>query len=150
MGFCTEDQARHFLNILPGVEKAIVDSGIILLKYWLEVSPEEQTRRIQARILDQRKIWKLSPMDLKSYSRWFDYSRARDEMFLATDTEWAPWYAVHSDDKKQARLNIISHILGSIPYEEVPRDKIKLPKRQKPDGYEEPVFARHWVPNSHF
>ncbi|GLS21684.1 polyphosphate kinase 2 [Labrys miyagiensis] len=149
MGFCTEEQAKHFLNVLPGVEKAIVESGITLLKYWLEVSPEEQTRRIEARITDQRKTWKLSPMDLKSYSRWFDYSRARDEMFTATDTEWAPWYAVHSDDKKQARLNIIAHILDSIPYEEVPHEKIRLPKRQKSDGYEEPVFARHWVPNVH-
>jgi len=150
MGFCTDDQARHFLDMLPGVEKAIVDSGVTLLKYWLEVSPEEQTRRIEARITDQRKVWKLSPMDLKSYSRWFDYSRARDEMFAATDTPWAPWFAVRSDDKKQARLNIISHILSSIPYEDVPREKIKLPKRQKADGYEEPMFARHWVPNAHF
>lgn len=150
MGFCTEEQSKKFLESVPYVEQSIVESGVILLKYWLEVSEEEQTRRMESRIDDPRKIWKLSPMDLKSYSRWFDYSRARDEMFLATDTEWAPWYAVHSDDKKQARLNIISHILGSIPYEEVPRDKIKLPKRQKPDGYEEPVFARHWVPNSHF
>jgi polyphosphate kinase len=150
MGFCTEEQAKDFLSALPGVEKAIVDSGIILLKYWLEVSAEEQTSRIERRITDLRKIWKLSPMDLKSYSRWFDYARARDEMFLATDTEWAPWYAVQSDDKKQARLNIISHILQSIPYKDVPREKIKLPKRQKPNGYEEPIFARHWVPEARF
>ncbi len=111
MGFCTEDQAKHFLKVVPGVEKAIVDFGVILLKYWLEVSPEEQTRRIEARITDLRKIWKLSPMDMKSYSRWFDYSRARDDMFAATDTEFAPWFAVHSDDKRRARLNIISHLL---------------------------------------
>jgi polyphosphate kinase len=149
MGFCTEDQAKRFLQIAPFVEKAIVDSGIILLKYWLEVSPEEQTRRIEGRISDSRKIWKLSPMDLKSYSRWFDYSRARDDMFIATDTEWGPWFAVRSDDKRRARLNIISHLLGSIPYEAPEREKIKLPKRQKSDGYDEPIFARKWVPDLH-
>ena len=102
------------------MEKAIVDSGIILLKYWLEVSEEEQTRRLESRIDDGRKIWKLSPMDLKSYSRWYDYSRARDEMFKATDTSWAPWYVVRSDDKKRARLNVITHLLKHIPYEEAP------------------------------
>ena len=109
----------------------MVESGIILLKYWLEVSPEEQTRRLESRIDDGRKIWKLSPMDLKSYSRWYDYSRARDEMFAATDTAWAPWYVVRSDDKKRARLNCITHLLSQIPYKEAPREKIKLPKRQK-------------------
>jgi polyphosphate kinase len=149
MGFCTDKQVEEFLAAVPGVEKAIHASGVILLKYWLEVSPEEQTRRIEERITDPRKIWKLSPMDLKSYNRWFDYSRARDAMFAATDTEWAPWFAVHSDDKRRARLNIISHLLASIPYEEVPREKIKLPKRQKSDGYEEPNFARRWVPDVH-
>jgi len=149
MGFCSEDQAKRFLQIAPPVEKVIVESGVILLKYWLEVSPEEQTRRIEGRISDPRKIWKLSPMDLKSYSRWFDYSRARDDMFLATDTEWAPWFAVRSDDKKKARLNIISHLLGSIPYEAPEREKTKLPKRQKADGYVEPIFARKWVPDLH-
>jgi polyphosphate kinase len=149
MGFCTEDQAKRFLQIAPFVEKAIVDSGIILLKYWLEVSPEEQTRRIEGRISDSRKIWKLSPMDLKSYSRWFDYSRARDDMFIATDTEWGPWFAVRSDDKRRARLNIISHLLGSIPYEAPEREKIKLPKRQKAEEYVEPIFARNWVPHLH-
>ena len=111
MGFCTEEQAKRFLQVAPLVEKAMVESGIILLKYWLEVSPEEQTRRLESRIDDGRKIWKLSPMDLKSYSRWYDYSRARDEMFAATDTSWAPWYVVRSDDKKRARLNIITHLL---------------------------------------
>jgi len=146
MGFCSEEQAKRFLQMVPAVEKAIVDSGIILLKYWLEVSPEEQTRRLEARITDLRKIWKLSPMDLKSYSRWFDYSRARDEMFAATDTDWAPWFAVRSDDKKQARLDVISHLLDAIPYEAPPLQKIKLPKRQKSNNYEEPDFARHWVP----
>ena len=109
----------------------MVDSGIILLKYWLEVSPEEQTRRLESRIDDGRKIWKLSPMDLKSYSRWFDYSRARDEMFAATDTAWAPWYVVRSDDKKRARLNCITPPAEPDPVQEAPREKIKLPKRQK-------------------
>jgi len=137
MGFCTEETVQKFLKIAPYFEKLMVDSGIILLKYWLEVSPEEQTRRLASRIDDGRKIWKLSPMDLKSYSRWYDYSRARDEMFAATDTDFAPWYVARSDDKKRARLNIITHLLGQIPYESAPREKVKLPKRQKPGGYRE-------------
>ena len=137
MGFCSEDHVKKFLDAVPGVEKTIVESGIILVKYWLEVGMEEQTRRLQARIGDGRKIWKLSPMDLKSYSRWYDYSRARDEMFQATDTPWAPWFVVHSDDKRRARLNCISHLLGCIPYKDVPRDKVSLPKRQKRGGYVE-------------
>jgi polyphosphate kinase 2 len=149
MGFCTEEQAKTFLDAVPAVEKAIIESGVILLKYWLEVSPDEQTRRIKDRITDPRKIWKLSPMDLRSYSRWYDYSRARDDMFAATDTSWAPWFAVRSDDKRRARLNVISHVLSSIPYKGVHRDAIKLPKRQKPNGYEEPVWARHWVTRPH-
>jgi polyphosphate kinase len=136
MGFCTEDQAKRFLEVTPLVEKAMVESGILLRKYWLEVSPEEQTRRLESRIHDQRKIWKLSPMDLKSYSRWYDYSRARDDMFQATHTQWAPWNIVNSDDKKRARLNVIKHLLGSIPYKELPREKIVLPKRQKSNGYQ--------------
>ncbi len=145
MGFCTEEQAKGFLQVVPAVERAIAESGTILLKYWLEVGQKEQTRRMEERINDQRKIWKLSPMDLKSYSRWYDYSRARDDMFRATDTSWAPWYAVHSDDKRQARLDVITHILSSIPYEAPAREKIKLPKRQKSDGYEETNFARNWI-----
>jgi len=149
MGFCTEDEARWFLKAAPPVEKEMVNSGIILLKYWLEVSPEEQTRRLEARIDDGRKIWKLSPMDLKSYSRWYDYSRARDEMFQATDTAWAPWFVAHSDDKNRARLNIITHLLGSIPYKNVPRPKIKLPKRQKPGGYKEPDYPYKMVPEKY-
>ena len=111
MGFCTEDQAKQFLNVVPSVEKAIIASGVILLKYWLEVSPEEQTKRLEERIDDGRKIWKLSNMDLKSYTRWDDYSRARDDMLMATDTAWAPWYVARSDDKRRARLNVINHIL---------------------------------------
>ena len=146
MGFCTDEQAKRFLKGTPPVEKAIVDSGVILLKYWLEVSPEEQTRRLQSRIDDGRKLWKLSPMDLKSYSRWYDYSRARDAMFAATDTSWAPWYVARSDDKKRARLNIIRHILDRIPHESVPREKVKLPKRQKSGGYREPDYPYKMVP----
>ena len=146
MGFCTEEQTKYFLQLAPLTERAMVDSGIILLKYWLEVSEEEQTRRLEARIDDGRKIWKLSPMDLKSYSRWYDYSRARDEMFQTTDTPWAPWYVVHSDDKKRARLNVITHLLKHIPYEELPRGKIKLPDRQKAHGYKQPDYAYKMVP----
>ncbi len=149
MGFCTEEEARWFLKAAPPVEKEMVNSGILLLKYWLEVSPEEQTRRLEARIDDGRKIWKLSPMDLKSYSRWYDYSRARDEMFQATDTAWAPWFVAHSDDKRRARLNIITHLLGRIPYKKVPRPKIKLPKRQKAGGYKEPDYPYKMVPENY-
>src|SRR5215468_3139338 len=137
MGFCTEETAKKFLIVVPMFEKMVIESGVILLKYWLEVSPEEQTRRLTARIDDGRKIWKLSPMDLKSYSRWFDYSRARDDMFKATDTSWAPWFVARSEDKKRVRLNIITHLLGHIPYEEPPREKVKLPKRQPPGNYRE-------------
>ena len=146
MGFCTEEQTNRFLQLVPLVEKAMVESGIILLKYWLEVSPEEQTRRLEARIEDGRKIWKLSPMDLLSYNRWYDYSRARDAMFAATDTAWAPWYVAPSDDKKRARLNIIRHLLSQVPYEEAPREKIKLPKRQKAGDYREPNYPFKYIP----
>jgi polyphosphate kinase 2 len=130
MGFCTDEQVQGFLRVVPNVEKAIVESGVILLKYWLEVSPEEQTNRLEARIDDGRKIWKLTDMDLKSYTRWDDYTKARDDMFRATDTAWAPWYVARSDDKRGARLNIIGHLLGNIPYKSVPRKKVKLPKRR--------------------
>ena len=145
MGFCTEEQVKKFLSALPLVEKAIVESGVILLKYWLEVSPEEQTRRLEARINDGRKIWKLSPMDLKSYSRWYDYSRARDDMFAATDTGFAPWYVAKSDDKKRARLNIINHLLSKIDYKRVPREKVRLPERQKAGGYKDPKYPYKFV-----
>jgi len=146
MGFCTEEQVKRFLMLTPGVERAMAESGIILLKYWLEVSEAEQKRRLESRISDGRKIWKLSPMDLKSYSRWYDYSRARDEMFQATDTPWAPWFVVPSDDKKRARLNIIAHLLKHIPYEETPREKVKLPNRQKPGDYRDPEYPFKIVP----
>jgi polyphosphate kinase len=146
MGFCTEEQARRFLQIVPQFEKSLVDDGIILLKYWMEVGPEEQTRRLEARIDDGRKTWKLSDMDLKSYSRWYDYSRARDEMFLATDTSSAPWYVVHSDDKRRARLNALTHILSKIPYAELPRSKVKLPKRQAPGDYKDSDYPFRVIP----
>jgi polyphosphate kinase 2 len=146
MGFCTEEQARRFLEIAPELEHLIVESGIILLKYWLEISPEEQSRRLQARINDGRKTWKLSPMDLESYRRWHDYSRARDEMFKATDTAWAPWHVVRADDKRRARLNVIHHLLGQISYKKVPRKKVKLPSRQPRGNYKEPDYPFKFVP----
>jgi len=130
MGFCTEEAAQGFLNVVPLFEQLMVKSGVILLKYWLEVSPEEQTRRLASRIDDGRKIWKLSPMDLKSYDRWDDYTRARDEMFKATDSSWAPWFVARSEDKKRVRLNVISHLLKQVPYKAPPPSKVKLPKRK--------------------
>ena len=146
MGFCTPEETERFFELVPGVEKAMADNGILLLKYWLEVSPDEQTRRLESRMHDPRKIWKLSPMDLRSYSRWYDYSRARDAMFAATDTGWAPWYIADADDKKRARLNIISHLLSQVPYEPLaPRD-ITLPKRQQPDGYAPPDLPLRRIP----
>ena len=145
MGFCTDDQVQQFLKVVPLVEKGIVESGIVLIKYWLEVSMEEQTRRLEDRINDGRKIWKLSPMDLKSYSRWYEYSRARDDMFKASDTPWAPWYVAKTDDKRRGRLNIISHLLSLIPYKKAPRDKVKLPKRGKRGGYREPNYPYKYV-----
>jgi polyphosphate kinase 2 len=145
MGFCSDEDAKKFLRAVPLLERAMVDSGIILIKYWLEVSEKEQTRRLESRIEDARKIWKLSPMDLDSYSRWYDYSRARDEMFAETDTPHAPWYVARSDDKKRARLNIISHLLEKIPYKNAPREKVKLPDRQKAHGYKEPDYPYKYV-----
>lgn len=147
MGFCTEEAAKKFLAAAPAVEKAMVDSGIILLKYWLEVSPEEQTRRLEDRINDGRKVWKLSPMDLKSYDRWDDYSRARDEMFANTDTPWAPWYVALSDDKKKLRLNVLSHILSRIPYKAVKMEKVKLPRRKVTTGLPKESLHLKYVPD---
>jgi polyphosphate kinase 2 len=146
MGFCTEEQVKRFLQMAPAAEKAITESDIILVKYWLEVSEAEQTRRLESRINDGRKTWKLSPMDLKSYSRWYDYSRARDDMFKATDTPWAPWFVVASDDKKRARLNVIAHLLKQIPYKDLPREAVKLPKRQESRGYRESQYPFKLVP----
>lgn len=145
MGFCSDEEARRFLQGVPLFEQAMVSNGIILIKYWLEVSPEEQTRRLKARINDGRKIWKLTPMDLKSYSRWYDYSRARDDMFAATDLDFAPWYVATSDDKKRARLNIISHLLAHIPYKEIPHKRVALPKRQKAGDYKAPEHPVRYV-----
>jgi polyphosphate kinase 2 len=146
MGFCEKDQVERFLKVVPLVEKALVDSGILLLKYWLEVSPEEQTRRLEDRIDDGRKLWKLSPMDLKSYGRWDDYSRARDDMFAATDTRFAPWHVVRSDEKRRARLNLITHLLKQVPYKKVKRAKIELPKRGKTGGSRKPKYPFKVVP----
>ncbi len=145
MGFTDEPQVEKFLRMLPAVERAMVDSGIILIKYWLEVSEAEQTRRLESRIDDGRKTWKLSPMDLKSYSRWYDYSRARDDMFVATDTGFAPWHVARTDDKKRGRLNIISHLITQIPYEELPNEKVELPKRQKPGDYRDPNYPFKFI-----
>jgi polyphosphate kinase len=146
MGFCTPQETDRFLELTPGVEKAMADTGILLLKYWLEVSPEEQTRRLESRIDDPRKIWKLSDLDLKSYSRWYDYSRARDAMFAATDTAWAPWYIAHTDDKKRGRLNVISHLLSQVPYKPLAHQDITLPKRQRPGGYTRPDLPLRYIP----
>jgi len=145
MGFTEMDDVKAFLRVVPRVEHAIVDSGVILIKFWLEVSEEEQTRRLQDRVNDPRKIWKLTPMDLKSYSRWYDYSRARDDMFAATDSPHAPWYVVPSDDKRRARLNVINHILRQVPYKSMHREKIRFPKRQKRGGYRDPKYQYRYV-----
>jgi polyphosphate kinase 2 len=137
MGFCSKEDRRRFLELCPLVEKFIVDSGIQLIKIWLEVSDKEQKRRFEARIDDPVRQWKLSPMDLPSRERWFDYSRARDKMLEATDTKHAPWYVLRSDDKRRARLNCITHLLEQIPYKKVPREKVKLPKRSMKDAYDD-------------
>jgi polyphosphate kinase 2 len=146
LGFCTPEDTARFLAMVPAVEQAMVDSGILLLKYWLNVSVEEQARRLENRIDDPRKIWKLSPTDLRSYSLRYDYCRARDAMLSATDTPWAPWYVAHNDDKKRGRLNIISHLLDQIPYEPVPRPDVALPKPPDDGGYVEPDLPLHRVP----
>ncbi len=146
MGFATPDQVEKFLSLTPLVENAIVESGIILIKYWLEVDMEEQAKRFQERNEDYRKIWKLSPMDVQAQARWYDYSRARDAMFAATDTGKCPWYVVPSNDQRRARLNCITHFLSLIPYEEVPREPIKFPKRQAKGDYKEPDYPYRIVP----
>ena len=146
LGFCTEEEAKRFLEVVPDVERAIVDSGVILVKYWLDVSEQEQTKRLQDRVDDPRKVWKLSDLDLKSYSHWYDYSRARDDMITATDTEWAPWYIAITDDKRRARLNVISHLLSQVPYKPLKRKPVVFPKRQGPRGYTEPTELGHPIP----
>jgi len=148
MGFCSQEQHRHFLELCPIVERFITNAGIKLVKFWLEVSDKEQRRRFEARITDPLRQWKLSPMDLPSRSKWFEYSRARDQMLKATDTRWAPWHILKSDDKKRARLNCIAHLLKVIPYKKVPREKIKLPKRSMKGAYDDQsaLRGRKFVP----
>jgi polyphosphate kinase len=146
MGYCTREQSARFIEQVPAVEKAMVDNGIILVKYWLNVSVDEQTRRLESRIEDPRKIWKLSPTDLKSYSRHYEYCRARDTMFAATDTEWAPWFVVDNNDKKRGRLNIIAHLLSRIPYEPLPPASVKMPRKPSPRGYAEPDTSPQHIP----
>ncbi|HSN74836.1 MAG TPA: polyphosphate kinase 2, partial [Anaerolineae bacterium] len=146
MGFATPEQVDYFLKYAPPVERAITNSGVILIKYWLEVRMDVQDERLRARDEDPRKIWKLTPMDMKSYTRWYDYSRARDAMFAATDTPDTPWYVVDANDKRRARLNCIAHLLSQVPYEEVPREPVKFPKRQAKGDYVEPDYPYRMVP----
>ena len=151
MGFCSKEQHRRFLNDCPAFESYITAGGIILIKFWLEVSNEEQERRFKARIQDPLRQWKLSPMDLPSRTRWYEYSRARDQMLEATDTKVAPWHIVRSDDKKKARLNCISHLLSLIPYRQAPREKVKLPKRSMKGAYDDQATlkGRRFVPEKY-
>jgi polyphosphate kinase 2 len=149
MGFCTPEESRRFLDQVPTVEKAMVESGILLIKYWLEVSADEQTRRLESRIHDRRKIWKLSDMDLKSYSRWDDYSKARDAMFASTDTAWAPWFIAHTDDKKRGRLNIISHLLSQVDYEPLKPSPVSLPKRTVSTEPSDSHLPLRYIPNAY-
>ncbi|OCJ30798.1 polyphosphate kinase 2 [Serratia sp. 14-2641] len=145
MGFCTQEQTHQFLETVPMVERLMVESGIILIKYWLDVSPKEQERRLRARIDDGRKTWKLSEIDIRSFELWDDYSRARDDMFAATDSLWAPWFVANSEDKKRVRLNVIHHFLQHIPYKRLPKKKIKLPKR-KIGKYHSPDYPLKHIP----
>ena len=151
MGFCTDEQYKAFLKLCPTVEKYIVDAGILLIKYWLEVGKKEQHRRFEARLKDPLRQWKLSPMDLESFRRWYEYSRARDKMLKATDTKHAPWYLIRSDNKREARLNCISHLLSLIPYKKAPREKIKLPKRSDKGSYDDQASLRghHFIPEKY-
>jgi len=151
MGFCSKEEYKTFLRLCPTVEKYIVDAGIILLKYWLEVGKKEQQRRFEARIKDPLRQWKLSPMDLESFRRWKEYSRASDRMLDATDSKHAPWHIVRSDDKKRARLSCISHLLSMIPYGKVPREKVKLPKRSTKGSYDDEASmkGRHFIPDKY-
>jgi polyphosphate kinase 2 len=148
MGFCTPKEHRRFLELCPQIEDFLVEGGIILIKFWLEVSHDEQQRRFEARVADPRRQWKLSPMDLPSRRRWYDYSRARDQMFKHTDTKRAPWYIVRSDDKRAARLNSIAHLLSLIPYKKRRQDKVKLPKRSTKGAYDDikSIARRRFVP----
>jgi polyphosphate kinase len=151
MGFCSKDQYRQFLELCPTVEKYIVNAGIILIKYWLEVGKKEQQRRFEARLADPLRQWKLSPMDLESFRRWYSYSRARDKMFEATDTEHAPWHLIRSDNKRRARLSCISHLLDMIPYKKAPREKVRLPERSDKHSYDDQKLlkGRHFIPEKY-
>jgi polyphosphate kinase len=149
MGFCTQKEYDLFLRMCPGFEALLKNNGIFLIKYWFEVSEKEQHRRFLKRIDDPMRRWKLSPMDLESHRRWYDYSRARDAMFAATDTPLSPWYVVQTDDKKSARLNCISHLLGVIPWKKIKQQKVTLPKRQKPKGYKAPDWNFRWIPRKY-
>jgi polyphosphate kinase 2 len=151
MGFCNKEQHARFLELCPAVEKYIVDAGIILIKYWLEVGQAEQQRRFEARIQDQVRQWKLSPMDLESFRRWYQFSRARDLMLKATDSKHAPWYIIRSDDKKKARLNCISHLLSLIPYKKAPRPKVELPPRSDKGSYDDhtTLKGKHFIPEKY-
>ena len=149
MGFCTDDEYDRFLKVCPAWERDIIEAGVTLIKYWFEISQEEQTRRFSDRMNDPRKIWKLSPMDLESHRRWYDYSRARDMMFATTDTAESPWYVVRADDKRRARLNCIGHFLNLIPYQAIQPEKAALPSRQKAKGYKEPDYPYHFVPEEY-
>jgi polyphosphate kinase 2 (PPK2 family) len=151
MGFCSDEQYERFLRVAPQFEKQIVDSGILLIKYWLEVSNKEQQRRFEARIEDPLRQWKLSNMDLPSREKWYEYSHARDAMFKATDTSFAPWHILRSDDKKRARLNLISHLLEQSPYKKVDHSKVKLPDRSKKHAYDDEasIARRHFVPDTY-
>jgi polyphosphate kinase 2 len=149
MGFCTNKQYADFLRLCPGFEALLKSNGIILVKYWFEVSEQEQHKRFLRRVEDPMRQWKLSPMDLESHRRWYDYSRARDAMFAATDTPQSPWYVVQTDDKERARLNCISHFLSVVPWKKIPPAKVKLPKRQKPKGYKPPDWNYRWIPEKY-
>jgi len=149
MGFCTTKEYEQFLRLCPAFEALLKNNGIILIKYWFEVSEKEQHKRFLKRITDPMRRWKLSPMDLESHRRWYDYSRARDAMFAATDTPQSPWYVVQTDDKESARLNCISHLLSIVPWKPIPLEKVKLPKRQKPHGYKEPDWNYRWIPEKY-
>jgi polyphosphate kinase len=151
LGFCSKDQHRRFLELCPPFEKVMVDNGILLIKYWLEVSHKEQKRRFEARIKDPLRQWKLSPTDLESRRRWYEYSRARDMMLEATDSKWAPWYIVQSDSKRNARLNCIAHLLSSIPYKAVKRPKVKPVERSKKHEFDDAktMKKRRWIPEKY-
>lgn len=149
MGFCSSKHYEDFLRMCPAFESLLKNNGIILVKYWFEVSEQEQHKRFLKRIEDPMRRWKLSPMDLESHRRWYDYSRARDAMFAATDTPQSPWYVVQTDDKQRARLNCLSHLLSVVPWKKIPLAKVSLPKRQKPKGYKDPDWNYRWIPEKY-